>query len=258
MDRRRSAPWIGGTAAAALALGAGGWFLVVGPARDDTASTEQQVTSTREQNDLLTLQIASLEAASANLDQYKTELAALQEQLPTDIRLSALMRELDTLASTHGVTVLDLTFLTPTELVPVPPVPEAVPAAVPTDPAAAGGEGPAPAEGGAAAPSGPSAPAGMVGMDLTLTVVGTPDAVNAFIDGAQQGVQRLLLVTGVNLVTTQEEGASGGRPATALGDYQVQLSATAYVLPADDPAGAAPAGGADPAGAAGEPGAVDS
>ncbi|KSW28994.1 type 4a pilus biogenesis protein PilO [Cellulomonas sp. B6] len=242
MAGSKRSTWIGGTALAGVALGAGAWFLAISPAFDAAAEVREQTSQTVQRNDLLEMQVTKLAADYAKLDQYKAELAALQVQIPTTARLADLTRQIAQIAESRGVTITALA-PAPPQLV-VPPV-AAAPAAPATTDAGAGTDGTEPAAGGAGGEAAPVAspdvvvPAGLVAVPLSLTVVGTYDATVAFVGDLQGALPRLVLVTDLTGTSQEETEAGGGKPATARGDQEIVLSAFAYVLP--DPAAGATA-----------------
>jgi len=73
---------------------------------------------------------------------------------------------------------------------------------------------------------------------MSLNVVGTYDAVLAFVQALQTGTTRLLLLTDLQATSTPDADAGGGRPATKVGDLEVTIAGQLYVLP--DLAAAAP------------------
>lgn len=246
MGARRST-WIGGTAVVAVLILLAGWFLLLSPLREDASSVRAEVDTAEQQNDLLELQVATLRSDFEKLPEYKTQLAALRAGVPSTIESSTFMRELDALAQSTGVQIVDLAFTPPMEVVPAGAAAPAVPAepvegesqdAAAVDPAAA-----------PVVPAGPAAPRGLVGVDVNLTASGNPDAMNAFFTGLQDGSTRLVLVTGFELARQEAQGASEGQAAIADGDQRATIRATVYVLPertaaaapVTDPA-AAPAG----------------
>ncbi|MBO3087201.1 hypothetical protein [Cellulomonas dongxiuzhuiae] len=253
MAAKRSGAWIGGAAFLAVLMMAGGWLLLVAPARADATDVRAQTVAAVQQNDLLELQLASLRVDAAKLDEYKAQLESVRRQVPRTLLDTDLTREIDAIAAANGVTIEDFALTTPMTVVAVAPVPgtEPVAPAVPADDAPADGE--APAEGDALpvppAPTGPTAPNGMVGVDLSLTVVGTPDEVSAFIAALQEGITRLVGVSGLEVMVLEDQGAQGGQAAVTAGDWQATVRATAYVLApeATPPAAAAVAPAVAPA-----------
>jgi len=226
MTTNRSATWIGGAVVVALLVMAAGWFLLVSPVREDLSAAQQRVVDTGSHNDMLAIQLASLKADSAKLPEYRAELEALRVQVPSTLGDTAVAREVDSLAQAHGVSVRDLAVLTPTTVIPAALVPQAEAAAPP--PPEEGAETDVPV---ASAPTGPVAPTGLVGVDLMVTVVGSPEEVSAFIGALQEGTARLVVVSGLELQMLEDMGATGGVEAVTAGDWQVTVRATSYVLP---------------------------
>ncbi len=239
---RRPSTWIGGSVVAGVLILLAAWFLLLSPLREEAAGVRAEVVTAEQQNDLLELQLTSLRADFAKLPEYKAELESLRVSVPRTVESSSLLRELDALAQTTGVRISDIAFMAPVEVVPVGAAVASAPA-VPVEEATAGEEAVP------AAPSGPVAPRGLVGLDLTLTVTGSPDAVGAFFTGLQDGSTRLLLVTGFDLSRLEEQGASDGQAAIADGDQRASVRGTVYVLPAavaaDGPTGGEVAEGGD-------------
>jgi len=236
--------WIGATAFASVALAAGAWFLAISPQLAEAAELREQTESVDNQNDLLELAIAKLAAEFEHLDEYRTELADLRLQIPTEAELSAYLRELDAIAVAHAVVVTNVAPAMPQAFVSAV-VP--APAPAPTETAEEGTEEEALAEEptdeptdeatptAEAVPAGPVAPPGFVAIPLTITVVGTYDNTVAFLSSLQTGTQRLFLLTGITGTSQQPAEASGGRPELALGDQELQLTGFLYALP--DPLG---------------------
>jgi Tfp pilus assembly protein PilO len=232
--------WIGATAFASVALAGGAWLLAISPQIAEGAELREQTESVDNQNDILELAIAKLAAEFEHLDEYKTELAELRLQIPTEARLSAYLRELDAIAAAHAVVVTNLAPAMPQAFVSAV-VP--APAPAPTETAEEGTEEEATAEAPTdeatpttpAVPAGPVAPPGFVAIPVTITVVGTYDNTVAFLSSLQTGTQRLFLLTGITGTSQQPAEASGGRPELALGDQELQLTGFLYTLP--DPLG---------------------
>lgn len=232
--------WIGATAFASVALAAGAWFLAISPQLAEAAELREQTESVDNQNDILELAIAKLAAEFEHLDEYRTELADLRLQIPTEAELSAYLRELDAIAAAHAVVVTNVAPAMPQAFVSAV-VP--APAPAPTETAEEGTEEEATAEEptdeatptAPAVPAGPVAPPGFVAIPVTMTVVGTYDNTVAFLSSLQTGTQRLFLLTGITGTSQQPAEASGGRPELALGDQELQLTGFLYTLP--DPLG---------------------
>jgi hypothetical protein len=223
--------WIGGTAFLSVLLLAAAWFLLVDPvvarASDDTASADAQ----RDQNDLLEMEIARLEEQFTHLAEYQAELDALRLQMPVTGDGASISRELQSLADSAGVTILNVAPSVPTSF--VSSAPEAAVATEPTEEAA---EGDADATGEDAAISDSAVPAtdgtvrGFYSVPITLTSLGTYDASVAFLRSVQQDASRLYLVSSIQATTQEAAGATGGRPATSPGDIELVMTGYAFVL----------------------------
>lgn len=216
--------WIAGTVVLALLLLAGSWLLLIEPvmvrAAEDTASAEQQ----REQNDLLELELVKLADEFTRLDEYKAELADLRLEMPVTGDGASISRELQDLATAAGVTITMVAPSVPQVFVPA----EAAAAAV-TDTATEDGTAVDGAD-DAVATTAPPAPTGLFTVPITISSVGSYDASVAFLRSVQTGASRLYLVSSINAQTQDEQGASGGRPATAAGDVELTITGYAYVL----------------------------
>lgn len=218
--------WVGGTAALAVLLLAAAWFLAIDPvvarASTDTAAAQQQ----RDQNDLLELEIAKLEEQSTHLEEYRAELAALRTQLPPTSDPASIGRELDALATTAGLTLTALQPSVPEAFVPA----AAAASGVTADSAASDGaaQGSVTTDSAAAAPT--EAVAGFFRVPLSVTTVGSYEASVAFLRSVQESSSRLYLVSSISATTQDDQGASGGRPATVDGDVELVLTGAAFVL----------------------------
>lgn len=243
---RTTRAWVGGAALGCTVLLAGGWFVLVSPVRADAALVHEQTASAQDQNGMLEVQLASLEADSKRLDEFRTELETIRTQVPATLLDTELVRQVEAAATASGVHVKELTVMTPSPVVPVAPIADdtvPAPAPAPVEGEDAGDAVPLPT-----APVGPVAPDGMIGVDLSFTVSGNPDAVSAFVAAVQESIPRLVLVTGLDVSYQEEQGAEGGAPAVVAGDWLAVVRGTAYVLlPATEAeAAAAPAPAAAP------------
>ncbi|MFC4614648.1 hypothetical protein ACFO3K_08010 [Cellulomonas algicola] len=238
MGGSKTASWVTGTALLALVLVAGGWFLLIGPVFATAGETRLQAQSVRESNEALAQRITKLAKQYENLEQYKAELAALRAQVPTTAQQSEYLRELQTIADANGVTLTTVTPSIPSAFTLVGQAAAApaqdeemsgagvsgqdgeTPADTATDPAAQ-----------PAAPAGPAVPAGMATVQLSMTAVGSYDGILAFVNALQTGTTRLFLLTDVQGNGQSDTEAGAGRPATAVGDLEVQLTGMVFVLP---------------------------
>lgn len=245
MARGRSAGWIAGAVVLVLALSAVGWFLVISPKFDEAAETQVMVDDTEMRNDMLRDEVAALAEKSTHIEDYRTELAGLQRQIPVDAQLPAIMDAFQAIANETGVLIAEITPAAPSEVTIAAPVPAATPepTAEGTDPAAT----PAP-EGEItdgtdpnAVPTTPTptAPEGLVYLQVTVRVVGPYENVAVFVERAQN-LERLFLVGAVDVVRLDPAEASTGRPEIFEGWVESAVTGLAFVLP--PPASAVPDG----------------
>jgi Tfp pilus assembly protein PilO len=244
MTTSRKATWIAGAVVVSLLMVVATWFLLASPVLATAGETNDQAASAEEQNRILEAQVETLKADFARIDEYRAELAGLRTQLPTDAELAPLLRELDAAAVAHSVALVDVQVQAPTAV--AAPVAESTPA--PAAEAATSGEGvstEAPAE-PAATPDAQSpqdaqaavdsavaaiVPAGLTAVPVSLTVVGTYDAVTAFLDDVQNRTTRLFLAATISATAQSQAESGGGRPATEPGDLELTVTGFAYALP---------------------------
>jgi Tfp pilus assembly protein PilO len=97
--------WIAGAVATALALVVASWFLLISPQRSQAAELRDQATAQQATNDMIRLRTQQLKAQFASLPQRRAQLAEIQQQMPDSPDLSALLRQLSTVADDAGVSV---------------------------------------------------------------------------------------------------------------------------------------------------------
>lgn len=240
MRSSKASPWVIGTALLVVVLLAASWFVLISPTLASAAETNSTAEQVEADNALREQKIAALAEQFANIETYRSELAQLRASVPTDDGLASYLRELQTAAEAHSVTVLSVTPSTPVLFTPEAPVPAAAPAADGSDPAAATTDAATTdvAPTAATPAAAPAVPEGVVSIPLTLSVVGTYDNVRAFLDAVQTGTQRLLVVSSIAGSSQDDAAAGGGRPATTLGDLEVNITGELFVLP--EPAPVAP------------------
>jgi Tfp pilus assembly protein PilO len=103
MTMRRSTVWTLVTAAIALLVLVGAWFLLLGPQRAEAADLATQRSAVAEQNDRLALNQAQLQAELEQLPARKAQLAAILASMPDDSQLPQLLRQLQSSAENTGV-----------------------------------------------------------------------------------------------------------------------------------------------------------
>ncbi len=113
--------WVALTVVAALALAAGGWFLLVSPKRAEAADLTDQATAQDSTNAGLRNKLAVLKAQSVELPAEQAKLAAVSLKIPANPALPALIYSLTAASDAAGVQFLSLT--------PGEPIAQAKPAA---------------------------------------------------------------------------------------------------------------------------------
>lgn len=222
MKDAKAMPWILGAAFLAVVVLAGMWFLAVAPQLEAAAESRDQAESQRSNNELLELQNRKLAQQFAQLPELRAELADYRVGIPAGIDQAAFNDELQGLVTATDGFVLDIEWAT-SNLITTETAGSAV-----------------------------EVPAGFYAVPVTVTVLGSPKDTLAYLDGLQQGTDRYFFVSTMNAVGQDEEGASGGRPATKDGDLEITIVGYVYAL-ADGAAGPVVAGGQPAGQPAGEP-----
>jgi Tfp pilus assembly protein PilO len=89
-----------------------GWFLLVSPVKSDISKTKAATEAQTSENSSEQLTLASMRSIAKNLPQEKAQLAALSSRVPDQVQLPALLRAIQSAATTTGIT---LTSLSPTQ-----------------------------------------------------------------------------------------------------------------------------------------------
>lgn len=238
MDKMKQ--WVALTVLAALAVAAGGWFLLVSPKRGEAAELRAQTATQEATNATLRTELQVLQAQAKELPKKQADLARVAAKIPEHPALPALIRALTAASTSAGVEFVSLTPGAPAPVVVAAPTPVAPPpgAAAPATPAT-------PAAPAAAAP----APAGgtLTAIPVTIAVVGDFFQVEQFVAGLES-LPRALRVTdvavtpGASPTAQQAAGAAlDGRSLTSTITGQVFLTAgaapvTPVVAPTATPA----------------------
>jgi hypothetical protein len=213
MTNSKSRTWIAGTVVLSLLISLAGWFLLIDPKRAEAAELQQQALDTQASNQQLRTRISQLEAQFAELPQRRAELAEVRQAMPEDPALPTLIRDLDAMAASTGVTLMSLT--------PSEPVALTAPAA------------------GAAATEAPAGTGSLVlSVPVSLVLVGDFFRSETFLRQLQADMTRAFLVQGLTVQTEKGGEASGGKPATKNGDVTMTVTGSVFVL--RDAAAAAP------------------
>lgn len=225
MSITKTRAWVAGTVVACLLLTVAAWFLLIAPQRAEAADLRDQAVAAADNNALLELRIAELKAEFAELPQRQAELAVVKKALPEEAQMPTLVRDLDALAATSGVTLMSLT--------PSPAVP--VVTAAPAAPATADPATPDPAADADSAAAPDAAPAAaateaLLSVPVSISVVGNFFNAEVFLRGLQEELSRDYLVNGLNVVAETAGEASGGKPAVNNGDVTMTVTGSVFVL----------------------------
>ena len=180
-----------------------GWQFVVGPETAALSDVRAQITNTRDQNDVLTLQLLTLKRQATQLDAGRATAKALAAKFPPTADQPGLFREVTGAAAEAGIGPKGVTSLSPT-----PPV--------------VGGADPA--TGVQLETVGPS----LARQTVAVAVDGSYDETQRLLENLEQ-IPRAFLITSVTLSGGSE---GGGYTTTITGDMFV-------MPPVDDPAKAA-------------------
>lgn len=187
-------------ALALLLIAAAGWMFVIGPQNDALAEVREQTQTARDQNDLLTLQLATLRKQAGQLDTTRDTARALARKFPPTADQPGLFQQVTGAATAAGIRPRDVTALTPTP----PTVGSADPAA------------------GVQPESGP---AQLARQTVTVSVTGGYTETQDLLENLEEMPRAYL----VSAVTLSGDAEGGGFTTTITGDMFV-------MPPAEDPA----------------------
>lgn len=207
-------------AVAVLLVAMAGWYLLISPENSHAAALKTQAAAASQQAQTLHMQIAMQQAQERQLPAKEALLAQLQNRIPSNPALPALIRQLSAAAGSAGVDLVSLS--------PAPPA--AATAAAPA---------PAPSTAGKPASTTPAAAAPTLDqISVQMSVTGAYFNLEQFFANLE-GLPRALRVTGFSLTssgTTASAAAStsGGTPAPVApgtaGPGQETASITALVF----------------------------
>ena len=179
-----------------------GWLLVVGPETDALAQAREEISTVRDQNTVLTSQLAALERQREGLAETRRDARRLAELFPPTADQPGMFEEVTTAAVDAGIGPQGVTTLTPTPPVLGTTGTEAAAAPAP-DPAADPAPDPAAA---------PAAGAQLLARQtVTVAVTGTYDQTQRLLENLEH-MPRAYLVTAVALAS----GSEGGEFTTTI------------------------------------------
>jgi Tfp pilus assembly protein PilO len=196
--------WVAAAVAAAVALVAASWFLLISPQRSQAAELREQATAQQATNDMIRLRTQQMKAQFASLPQRRAQLAEIQQQLPNSPDLSALLRQLSTFADDAGVSVDSIS--------PAQPQPLAM---------------------GTSAGTSAASSTGVQSIATTMVVKGGYAELTLFLQKLQGSMRRAVLVENLNLVPGDKADTSDSSTSLTM-----TLTGKAFVLTtAADPTG---------------------
>lgn len=228
--------WDIGAILAMVAIVAAGWFLGIQPQLATAATADRSRVAAQLQNASNETMLASLKRDFSKIGALKIQLASLQDSVPENTGISALVTEFDSLAGAHQVAVTAIRVADATVYSP--------PVASVLTPAAKSTAGPTSTATPTPAPVAPTAPIGtlqvanpkitaanFVAIPVQLSITGQYPNVLDFVNGLQTG-QRLFLVTSLSIKTAKGNAASPGFESSIGGLVYVLLQKGATGAPA--------------------------
>ncbi|CAA9362483.1 MAG: hypothetical protein AVDCRST_MAG16-3183, partial [uncultured Frankineae bacterium] len=100
--------WVALAAAAALVLGAAGWFLLISPKRGEASELRDRHAAQELSNQQAATQLAALKTKAEQLPRKRAALAAVAAKVPTGPALPALVRALTAAARSAGVELVSV------------------------------------------------------------------------------------------------------------------------------------------------------
>jgi Tfp pilus assembly protein PilO len=165
------------------------WFVLIAPRRSTAADLRAQDVSGQQGNQVLRARIEDLRVQFAKLPEQRAKLDEINRQLPPAVDMPVLLRAVDALASSSGVTLSSF---------------------APGEPSAVAATG-APGASGTASP-------GLYSIPVSMVVKGDYFQSVAFLRQLQTGMPRAMLVAGLQITT----GASD------TGDVQVTITGQVF------------------------------
>lgn len=101
----RTSRWTAATLAVCVALLAATWFLVIAPRRSQAGSLRGQAVTTESQAEAMRVQLNVLRAQFGDLKKQRAKLARIQRQLPSSAQMPQLVRDLQSMAASSGVSL---------------------------------------------------------------------------------------------------------------------------------------------------------
>ena len=220
--------WLIGGAVGAFLMLVIGYFMLISPQRSNTQTVRDQITTAQEQAMSLQQRINSLTAQSKDLPKYESQLASLQQALPSESGLPDFLRTLQSLGNETLAQVTSLTVGPPSVVAAGAGAPLVSPTTPGTTPTEAAPTEAAPTE--ATVPTTTtttptSSTAGVYALSITAQVTGSTKQLGDFLEQLQTVQPRAVLITSVAV------GGGSSSPASPAGQTSMSLTMQAFVAP---------------------------
>lgn len=204
----RSRTWTIGTVAVILVAFAAGWFLLISPKRTEASELHESAAAAVAQNSLTEAKIRQLKLQQKQLPAQRAEIAQIQQQLPAEPQLPALIRQLSDAADEAN---LNLVGIEPSAIAPL------------------------------------SGASGVSYIPVNVSAVGDYTQIRQFLFALEEN-KRSVMITGVDVAPAEGEstgGATEGDLAVTL-QSRVFMATEAAPATAQAPAATGTSGGVSP------------
>lgn len=242
----KNSTWIAGAAFVAILLMAGTWFFGVSPIKDEITAINERTDAAAAENVILEARLNELSTASAKLPELKQELADLQVGIPSTERTDEFLRRLDELQTAYQIPAIEISVADPTAVVDnlgvtslgdvqaesaANTAPDSETETPDAEATASSSDAAATTDAAAAAQSTtPAGPDNFYALPVTITLLGGFPNSLQFLSDLQADDGRLFLVTGVLGEGQGAAEAADGKPATQVGDIQMEITGNLYIL----------------------------
>ena len=110
--------WVIGAVVLIVLMLAGTWFLGVSGQLNAAAASAVEISNVQAQNAQHQITLDNLKLQYEKIDELRSDLKDLQEEVPADVEQTPFISQLSELASANGVTISDLIFSPPEVYVP--------------------------------------------------------------------------------------------------------------------------------------------
>lgn len=202
----QTSKWSAGAVLVSVLIVVASWFLLLSPQRSDTAGLKQQKAAQDSTNVATKSDIDVLRALAVQLPAQRAVIAKFKDRVPDNPALPSLVRALTAEAAKAGVQLSTIVPTTPSALT-------------------------------SGATAGTPDSSGLQQIGLTLSVTGDYFAVETFLSRLES-LQRVFLVTSLDLATAQGGEATGATGATsnARGDVTASIIGRVFLTGAPVPA----------------------